>query len=462
MKKHLCDFPSLIAILLYFGMVQTANGISAVRIAYGLDDPIYATAPPNDPSRLFIVERGSDEGSSRTGNIKILDLNTNTVDPTPFLTIPNLSNSSLSEGLFSIAFHPNYEQNGFFYVNAMDSSRTSTIRRYTVSPDNPNVAKPDYTTLLEYPQLPSHNNNWIGFGPDGYLYVTNGDGGGTSHDRPNNAQNINDIHGAILRLDVGTDGLADDFPSDTNRNYAIPLSNPYVGRDGLDEIWATGLRNPWRASFDRKTGDFYIGDVGQEILEEINFQPAGSSGGANYGWRLREGTVATPRENTGGPKPFGNVDPVFQYTHGNGTTPQECPYGNFGEGDGCSITGGYVYRGPIEELQGQYFFADFVNPRIWSIEADVSGLTPDQYDGANFKKFTDWTNNFAQSEGVIDSIVSFAEDANGNLYIVSIGNGGLGSNQGAIYKIVPEPASILLLLVSGSIIAFRRINTAFS
>ncbi|NOX99424.1 MAG: PEP-CTERM sorting domain-containing protein [Verrucomicrobia bacterium] len=442
--------PALIAVILLGGSdFLLAQGITTTRIASGLNNPIYATAPPNDPSRLFIVERGINDGTTRTGNIKILDLNTNTVLPTPFLTIPDLSPFGQSEGLFSIAFHPNYEQNGFFYVSAMDENRDTTIRRYQVSSSNPNVADPNYVPILEYPQRPSHNNSWIGFSPDGYLYINNGDGGGGPFDPDNNAQNINNLYGSVLRLDVGADGLADDFPADSQRNYAIPPSNPFVNQAGLDEIWSYGLRSPWRASFDRETGDFYLGDVGQNTLDELNFQKADSAGGENYGWRLREGTIPTPPSfvSVGGSKPPGNVDPIYDYPQG------------FGSEQGFSITAGYVYRGPIAELQGKYFFADFVNPRVWSLEVDVDGLTPDQYDGTNFTEFTDWTDQFAPDEGSLEAIVSFAEDSVGNLYIVTFGDvAGGESSEGAIFKIIPiipEPSS-LLLFATGTIALLSR------
>ncbi len=199
----------------------------------------------------------------------------------------------------------------------------------------------------------------------------------------------------MLRLDV--DG--DDFPADPNRNYAIPPDNPFVGLAGRDEIWAYGLRNPFRSSFDRATGDLYIGDVGQSNREEIDYQGAAGSGGDNYGWKLREGTLQTPPGTNcaGGAPPPGNVEPIYEYSHGGGAS------------QGNSVTGGYVYRGPETAIQGRYFFADFVNERIWSIAAAT---------GANF---TDWTTAFVPDAGTIDQIVSFGEDGFANLYIVDLG-----------------------------------------
>jgi hypothetical protein len=198
-----------------------------------------------------------------------------------------------------------------------------------------------------------------------------------------------------MRVDVD----ADAFPADSNRNYGIPADNPFVGVDGADELWAYGLRNPWRASFDRLTSDFWIGDVGQGRREEIDFQPASSEGGENYGWRLREGSGPTPTGGVGGPPPPGNVDPIYQYLH-SGQAGDPAFQGN-------SVTGGYVYRGPIAELQGRYFFADAVSGSVWSFDpANPAGtvrnmnldLTPD--------------------EGSIVSITSFGEDEQGNLLLV--------------------------------------------
>ena len=195
------------------------------------------------------------------------------------------------------------------------------------------------------------------------------------------------------------------------------MDNPFVGVAGEDEIWGggpNGLRNPFRASFDRATGDLYIGDVGEDNREEIDFQPASSTGGENYGWRLREGTIATPTGGgIGGPQPPDGVDPIYDYTHGPGTT------------EGFSVTGGYVYRGPIAEIQGKYFFADYASERIWSIE----------HDGTMVTEFLDWTDDFDPPEADIDFIVSFGEDAVGNLYLVDLVNGEVFR----VIEVIPPP-----------------------
>jgi hypothetical protein len=247
----------------------------------------------------------------------------------------------------------------------------------------------------------NHNGGWMAFGPDGFLYIASGDGG-SGNDPQNNAQDVtNNFLGKMLRIDVG----GDDFPTDSTRNYAIPASNPFVGQTGDDEIWAYGLRNPWRSSFDRATGDLYIADVGQNVWEEINVQPSSSLGGENYGWRLREGLVPTP--TVGGDKPLGAIDPIYVYRHGTGLD------------QGYSVTGGYVYRGPIQELNGNYFFADFSRSRVWSLR--FNGDAPAEFNGTNYRDYTPWTSLLRPDVGTIRDIASFGEDAQGNLYIVDYG-----------------------------------------
>ncbi|MCP4200994.1 MAG: PQQ-dependent sugar dehydrogenase [bacterium] len=363
-----------------------AQTVGTTRIADGLASPTYVVSPPDDFNRVFVTER-------LTGNIRIMELTTATFHATPFLTVSGVT----GEGLQGLAFHPNYSVNGFFYVYYFASSPSRTVvERYTRDSTNPDLA--DSTsglTIIEIPQpAGNHNGGWLGFGPDGLLYVPQGDGGGQC-DPDNNGQNTNTLLSSVLRLDVDRD----DFPTDPDRNYGIPPGNPFVGQAGADEIWSYGLRNPFRSSFDRSTGDFYIGDVGQSTREEINFQPASNNGGDNYGWDLREGELPTPTATdcAGGPPPPGNVDPLYAYAHGSGAS------------QGNSVTGGYVYRGPETEIEGKYFFADFVNERIWSIDAGT---------GANL---TDRTTAFVPDVGSINQIVSFGEDGFGNLYIVDLG-----------------------------------------
>jgi glucose/arabinose dehydrogenase len=368
-------------------------------VASGLSSPVFATYAPGDRDRLFIVERGSPGNSSdASASIRILNLKTGELEATPFLTIPDIDNHG-EGGLLGLAFHPDYQSNGKFYTYLTsgdaepDTVYSSYVREYTVS-SNPNIADASFHTVVTWgqPQI-YHNGGWIGFSPnDNYLYIAVGDGGAD----PRNAQDITDsLLGKMLRIDV--DG--DDFPADAQRNYSIPQSNPFVGVNGDDEIWAYGLRNPWRDSFDRLTGDLWIGDVGQDTREEIDFQPADSPGGENYGWPLREGTIAAPGD-FGGDPPSGNVEPIYDYTHGRG------------EFQGNVVTGGYVYRGPDPSLQGTYFFTDNGSGYMWTMDA-------------NTYEVQDVGSMLAPDMGNVANPASFGEDAVGNLYVVSFGNGNI-------------------------------------
>ena len=372
-----------------------ANGLRLERVATGLDAPLYATAPDADRERLFIVEKV-------TGRIKILRMNAQALEAQPFLTVTGIT-TNRERGLLGLAFHPAYATNGLFFVFVTNAAGDSEIRRYSVSADADRADPSSERLVIRYAQpFSNHNGGWLGFGPDGYLFVASGDGG-SGNDPGGEAQSLTrSLLGKMLRLDVD----ADDFPDDANRNYAIPKDNPFVGlviqgQAARPEIWAYGLRNPWRASFDRATGDLYIGDVGQGAREEIDYQPASSTGGLNYGWRLREGTIQTPAEGVGGPRPTGNVEPIYDYEHG------------IGAFRGDSVTGGYVYRGPVLAARGKYFFGDFVSGRIWSFEA-VSGKAGSSKAGA----IEDWTPKLPTTAGSVDNIASFAEDARGNLYVI--------------------------------------------
>ncbi|MEO2050074.1 MAG: PQQ-dependent sugar dehydrogenase [Pirellulales bacterium] len=393
------------------------QNISASRVAFGLSMPLFATHAPGDPNRLFILEQRSGPGDD-TGRIQILNLTTGTINASPFLSVPGLSNQSEEQGLLGLAFHPDYQNNGFFYLTESQVGRTDIVR-YQASGDPDLANLGSGTTILSYSQPHNcHNGNWIGFGPDGMLYHTSGDGG-SQHDGFGNGQNKNTLNGSVVRIDIGVNGLADDFPDDSNRNYSIPADNPFVGEGGdvREELWSIGLRNPWRASFDRQTGDFYIGDTSQDTLELINFQHAGADGGQNYGWPQREGTIATPTGGAGGPKPLGAIDPIYEYLHTNqsGTIGSATALGN---NQGNSVTGGYVYRGPSNALQGNYFFGDFVTQRIWSIEFDGTS-DPLAFDGTQTgSNFIDWTSRIHPDAGSTDFISSFGEDYKGNLYVV--------------------------------------------
>jgi glucose/arabinose dehydrogenase len=287
----------------------------------------------------------------------------------------------------------------------------------------------------------------MGFGPDGFLYIASGDGGGSFDSGSGhtsgtgNAQDITaNLLGKILRIDVN----GDDFPADPARNYAIPAGNPFAGVvTGDDEIWAYGLRNPWRSSFDRATGDFYIGDVGQGLCEEVNVHPASTPAGANYGWRLREGVIQTP--NVGGPRPLGAIDPIMDYPHDADLNACSDPGAGF---QGVAVTGGYVYRGPVPELQGIYFFADFGTGRVWSMRYD--GSDPSTFDGTNYTELDDNTGEpeFTPNVGTIGSVSSFGEDAQGNLYVIDLG--------GEVFYIPEPPAAWLQLSGVAATFALAR------
>jgi Ca2+-binding RTX toxin-like protein len=379
------------------GPQGNVNSIAATRVASGLTQPLYVTAAPGDLDRLFVVEK--------TGAIKILDLDTQQVLATPFLNLAGQVALSGEQGLLGLTFDPNYAQNGYFYVNLINTingvngAGDTEIRRYQVSAD-PNVANPasatPVITINQQPEgLTNHKAGWLGFGPDGYFYAALGDGGG-SGDPANNGQNPNILLGKMLRIDVH----ADAFPGDPTRNYAIPADNPFIAT-GADEIWAMGLRNPWRDSFDRALGTFYIADVGQGTWEEINLGQVG----ANYGWDNREGPVPFPG---GSPVAPGTtlVDPIFSYNHSVGQ----------------SITGGYVYRGTSEGLHGQYFYADFVQSKVFTLRFNGSAWIA-----------TERTGQIVPNVGTVNSPASFGEDGAGNLYIVDHG--------GEIFRLTPTVAS---------------------
>ena len=370
-----------------------------VIINSGLNQPLALTAALGD-SRLFIVEKG--------GAIRVMS--GGVLQATPFLDLTSTVNSTGERGLLGMAFDPGFSSNGRFYVNYIDSTTLNTVvARYKVATPGASVADASSAqTILSIaqPNFDNHKAGWLGFRPgdDQNLFIATGDGG-SSNDPNNNAQNGNSLLGKMLRIDV----------SGNTASYSIAPSNPFVNNVNVrDEIWALGLRNPFRNSFDRQTGNLWIADVGQGVREEINFDAAGSGGGLNFGWRLREGTVATP--GVGGTAP-GLTEPVFDYTHLNQG------------GLGNSITGGYVYRGPsIAGADGRYFFGDFVSNRIFSLAIGAGGATSDLRDD---------TAAFIGGTG-LSGLDSFGEDAAGRLYAVGI--------NGVVVTLVPEPGSYVLLL----------------
>ena len=365
------------------GMVRAATALTANQVASGFSDPVYLTALPDDTSCLFVVEQA--------GRIRIIKNGTTLA--TPFLDITSKVTSGGERGLLGMTFHPDYATNGYFYVyyTGLDPTGKTVVERYTVS-SNPDAANASSGfTIFTYSQpAANHNAGMIDFGPDGYLYVGLGDGGGAG-DVDNYAQTRTSLLGKMLRLDI-----------DGGSPYAIPADNPFVGDPNtLDEIWAIGLRNPWRWCFDRETGDMWIADVGQGNWEEVNFAPASDPGGINYGWRLKEGDHCY-NPSTGCDPLDTLYDPIHEYSH------------SFG----CSITGGFVYRGcAIPDLNGTYFFGDYCSGRVWSM----------RYNGSTVSDFTERTSEL----GVPGfGLVSFGQDAKGELYLLY--------SSGSIYRIEPD------------------------
>ena len=337
--------------------------------------PVEISNANDGSNRLFVVDQN--------GKIFIWDGIQQLA--TPFLDIANQVACCNERGLLGLAFHPDYSNNGLFYVHYSNNSGNTVISQFVVS-GNPNVAdeNSELIILTENQPFSNHNGGKIAFGPDGYLYIGLGDGG-SANDPGNRAQNPQLLLGKILRIDI-----------DTGAPYGSPPSNPFINDPNtLDEIWAIGVRNPWKFSFDKLTGDLWMGDVGQNAFEEINFQEASSSGGENYGWRCYEANNAF---NTTGCAAQGNYDfPVSVYSH------------SFG----CSVTGGYVYRGNgYPELQGQYLFIDYCTGNFWALSDDGQGV---------------WEQHLFDISPVGFGWVSFGEDEDGELY--------LGNVDGTIYKI---------------------------
>jgi glucose/arabinose dehydrogenase len=373
--------PILFLALLFiqaFGIAQPMLGFTALSLTGPtLVQPVDITGCGDGSGRLFIVEK--------RGTIRIVQ--NNAVLPDFFLDIEDQVMNSGERGLLGLAFHPDYPASPYIYVNyVIDQTITNRISRFTLNPNNPNDI--DENTELELiTQTGVQSNHKAGdlaFGPDGYLYIGMGDGGGGG-DPNNTGQNIQTLLGKMLRIDVNS--------MQSPLNYAIPPDNPFVGVSGLDEIWAFGLRNPWRISFDRTLGDFWIGDVGQDAWEEVDMVPFGTPGGMNFGWDCKEGNHDYQPNNCSGNTVF--TWPVFEYPH----SCNPCP-----DGRGVSLTGGFVYRGseyPI--LQGCYVCADYVSNYLWMIKQ--TGENP-----ATFDVYVQ------DGTGLVSGLVTFGEDDDGELY----------------------------------------------
>ncbi|HZR83141.1 MAG TPA: PQQ-dependent sugar dehydrogenase [Candidatus Binatia bacterium] len=370
--------------------------VHLVRIASGLSNVTHVTAPPLDPSRLFVVRQAGEIRVIRDGVLL----------STPFLSLaPDVDISAGGErGLLSLAFHPDYERNGRFFVYFTAPSGELVIARYQVSAD-PDVADAASRIVLLRVSHPAgnHNGGQLAFGPDGYLYAGLGDGGGAG-DPDENGQNPASVLGKVLRIDV-------DVEHDPFRRPPPDNPNPIPGRQGL--VWALGFRNPWRFGFDRLTGDLWIADVGQGSREEIDFQPASSTGGENYGWDVYEGTMCFDPEPLfqSCPPPETYVEPIFEYEH---TASPPDP-------SGCSVTGGFVYRGcrlPAE--RGRYFFSDFCTRFFRTLRVSGGALAEP----------LDRTAEIAPTGATVGNVTTFGEDARGEIYV--------GDQTGQVFALVPN------------------------
>jgi glucose/arabinose dehydrogenase len=355
------------------------QAVGLQRVAENLDFPLYVTAPAGDP-RLFIVEKG--------GLIKILE--GGSVLAAPFLDLTDRVSGGSEQGLLSVAFHPDYDSNGRFFVNYTDLNGDTQIVEFRVSSDPDRADPAPVRTILSIAQpFANHNGGLVIFGPDGMLWIGMGDGG-SGGDPQENGQNLGTLLGKLLRIDV-----------DEGTPYTVPADNPFVGGPGArGEIWASGLRNPWRFSFDRENGDLYIADVGQNRLEELN-AVRGPGRGLNYGWDIMEGDACF--EPSDGCDEGGLTLPVVVYEHS----------------EGCSVTGGYVYRGrAIPGIQGHYFFSDYCSGFVRSFRFDGSRATDERR----------WSELEPTSGD--RQVSSFGEDAEGELYLTTAG--------GSVYKVVPR------------------------
>ncbi len=361
--------------------VTPAHGGSAAnpqvaleRVASGFSKPLYVVEPPDGSGRLFVVEQ----------NGKIRIIKDGAIASQPFLDAgPVITSSGNEQGLLGLTFHPKFKENGRFFITYTAKNGDNTLAEYRVSSDPAKADAASAKVLIAIPDFAAnHNGGMVAFGPDGYLYLSTGDGG-QGGDPKANGQNKNVLLAKILRIDV--DGSAP---------YAIPPTNPFANGGGKSEVWDYGFRNPWRFSFDRQTGDLWIADVGQNKYEEVNFEPAGSKGGLNYGWNTMEGTHCY--QPSDGCNQAGLTLPVNDYSHD----------------DGCSVTGGYVYRGAKEPaLAGAYFFTDYCDGVIWALKRDAAG---------NWQRTTALDSKLA--------ITSFGEDQAGEIYAVS-------QKDGAIYRL---------------------------
>jgi len=403
-----------------------AQSLGLEPLITGIDRPSHVAQAPGDSGSLYVIEQ-------RGGRIINVDLTSGA--QSMVVTFTGFD-TTIEGGVHTMAFHPQFEQNGLFYVSWLEDGGPGIGDYGNVDEFQLVNGHGQFTKRILRHQIrdaaSTHGLDWVGFDPtatgdaQNYLYITTGDGGFDGADLSNDfSQDLSTLFGKVSRVDV----RSDDFPADSDRNFAIPPDNPYAidgDPDTLGEVFLSGLRNPWRISFDRENGDMYIGDVGLGAREEINFIESGDSG-IDFGWNAFEGTIDRGKDSL---HPDPRL-PIHEYDHSGGNV---------------SVTGGYVYRGPIEDLQGVYFFADFNTSNVWSGVFDRD-TDPSLFDGANFdgESRTDELNHGIIGGGQLGHIVSFGEDLEGNLLFVDYGQGNLFDptpNTGVIYRLIETESMI--------------------
>jgi glucose/arabinose dehydrogenase len=376
-----CSFAAILSLVAFAQPVHAAQRTLQLERTGGyFPKVLQVLTAPDDSGRLFVLQR--------EGLVRIIDATGSTL-PTPYMDLTAQTIATVEQGLLSIAFHPDYAQNGWVYVHYTNLNGNTRVDRFIVDANDANQVDPASQVEVLQIQQPKawHNGGTIAFGPDGYLYLGFGDGGG-----PNTtSQDGQTLLGKILRLDVSV------------QPYQIPSTNPFVGNAAvLDEIWAMGVRNPWQFSFDQETGDLWIADVGDTTWEEVNFEAAGSPGGLNYGWPTMEGPDC--HVSQAGCNQTGLELPFYSYAYG-------------GSPFKCAISGGVVYRGEaMATMRGRYFYSDFCSGQVWSMRRDAGGQAVDIVD-------------HSLEFGVLGSVVSFGVDDEGEVYVVGM--------NGRINKLVP-------------------------
>lgn len=410
------------------GAHPTANtALKSLQVVSGISNPTHVAAAPNDPYRIFVVSQNGRIYLQRSIDDPavhgvFLDISQKTAQPVP----------TCDEcGMLGLVFDPDYALNGYFYVNYTETGATgmtTTVSRFSVDPGNPDVALPNSELrLIRFLQPETnHNGGWIDFGPDGYLYIGSGDGGGAGdqHGTCGNGQSTTTLLGKILRIDVRSNPSNRPADCGGTTNYRIPLDNPLVGSAAAncEELWAWGLRNPWRSAFDAVTGDLYIADVGQFCNEEINVVPAGTGAGRNFGWRQMEGRACYNHAQSGN---CGNQTPTTGCPNPCNDPSLTLPTVQYGHGSGCSVIGGFPYRGcQMPNFHGKYFYGDYCDGFVKSFV----------YSGGAGTQHQDWSTQVDPTGELASSLTSFGIDARGELYVTD--------RDGLVFRVSPPFADL--------------------